>query len=51
VVTAGAARLLRRAGKDAIADGVLNEVQELLTSVKESDDRAHRANGNRAAGV
>jgi phosphopantothenoylcysteine decarboxylase/phosphopantothenate--cysteine ligase len=51
VVTAGAERLLPRAGKDAIADGVLNEVQQLLMSVKESDDRAHRANGNRAAGV
>jgi phosphopantothenoylcysteine decarboxylase/phosphopantothenate--cysteine ligase len=51
VVTAGAERLLRKAGKDAIADGVLDEVQQLLTSVKESDDRAHRANGNRAAGV
>jgi phosphopantothenoylcysteine decarboxylase / phosphopantothenate---cysteine ligase len=51
VVTAGAERLLRKAGKDAIADGVLNEVQQLLMSVKESDDRAHRANGNRAAGV
>jgi phosphopantothenoylcysteine decarboxylase/phosphopantothenate--cysteine ligase len=51
VVTAGAERLLPKAGKDAIADGVLNEVQQLLMSVKESDDRAHRANGNRAAGV
>ncbi len=51
IVTAGAERLLRKAGKDAIADGVLDEVQQLLTSVKESDDRAHRANGNRAAGV
>jgi phosphopantothenoylcysteine decarboxylase / phosphopantothenate---cysteine ligase len=51
VVTADAERLLRKAGKDAIADGVLNEVQQLLRSVKESDDRAHRANGNRAAGV
>jgi phosphopantothenoylcysteine decarboxylase/phosphopantothenate--cysteine ligase len=51
VVTAGDERLLRRAGKDAIADGVLDEVQQLLTSVKESDDRADRANGNRAAGV
>jgi phosphopantothenoylcysteine decarboxylase/phosphopantothenate--cysteine ligase len=51
VVTAGAERLLPKAGKDAIADGVLNEVQQLLMSVKESDDRAHRANGNRAPGV
>jgi phosphopantothenoylcysteine decarboxylase/phosphopantothenate--cysteine ligase len=51
VVTAGAERLLPKAGKDAIADGVLNEVQQLLMSVKESDDRADRANGNRAAGV
>jgi phosphopantothenoylcysteine decarboxylase / phosphopantothenate---cysteine ligase len=51
VVTAGAERVLRKAGKDAIADGVLNDVQQLLMSVKESDDRAHRANGNRAAGV
>jgi phosphopantothenoylcysteine decarboxylase/phosphopantothenate--cysteine ligase len=51
VVTAGAERALRKAGKDAIADGVLNEVQQLLMSVKESDDRAHRANGNRPAGV
>jgi phosphopantothenoylcysteine decarboxylase/phosphopantothenate--cysteine ligase len=51
VVTAGDERLLPKAGKDAIADGVLNEVQQLLMSVKESDDRAHRANGNRAAGV
>lgn len=51
VVTAAAERHLLRAGKDAIADGVLNEVQQLLMSVKESDDRAHRANGNRAAGV
>jgi phosphopantothenoylcysteine decarboxylase/phosphopantothenate--cysteine ligase len=51
VVTAGAERHLPRAGKDAIADGVLNEVQQLLMTVKESDDRAHRANGNRAAGV
>ncbi len=51
VVTAGAERLLPKAGKDAIADGVLDEVQRLLMSVKESDDRAHRANGNRPAGV
>jgi phosphopantothenoylcysteine decarboxylase/phosphopantothenate--cysteine ligase len=51
VVTAGAERLLRRAGKDAIADGVLEEVQQLLSTVKESDDRAIRANWNRAAGV
>jgi phosphopantothenoylcysteine decarboxylase/phosphopantothenate--cysteine ligase len=51
VVTAGAERLLPRAGKGAIADGVLNEVKQLMMSVKESDDRAHRANGNRAAGV
>lgn len=51
VVTAGAEHHLPRARKDAIADGVLNEVQQLLMSVKESDDRAHRANGNRAAGV
>jgi phosphopantothenoylcysteine decarboxylase / phosphopantothenate---cysteine ligase len=50
VVTAGAERLLRKAGKDAIADGVLEEVQ-LLRNVKESDDRAIRANWNRAAGV
>ena len=51
VVTAGAERLLPKAGKDAIADGVLDEVKRLLMSVKESDDRAHRANGNRPAGV
>jgi phosphopantothenoylcysteine decarboxylase/phosphopantothenate--cysteine ligase len=51
VVTAGAERLLRKAGKDAIADGVLEEVQQLLRTVKESDDRAIRANWNRAAGV
>jgi phosphopantothenoylcysteine decarboxylase/phosphopantothenate--cysteine ligase len=51
VVTADAERLLRKAGKDAIADGVLNEVQQLMRSVKESDDRADRANGNRTAGV
>jgi phosphopantothenoylcysteine decarboxylase/phosphopantothenate--cysteine ligase len=51
VVMAGAERRLPKAGKDAIADGVLNEVKPLLMSVKESDDRAHRANGNRAAGV
>jgi phosphopantothenoylcysteine decarboxylase/phosphopantothenate--cysteine ligase len=51
VVTAGAERLLRKAGKDAIADGVLEEVQLLLRTVKESDDRAIRANWNRAAGV
>jgi phosphopantothenoylcysteine decarboxylase/phosphopantothenate--cysteine ligase len=51
VVTAGAERLLPKAGKDAIADGVLDEIQQVLMSVKESDDRAHRANGNRAAGV
>jgi phosphopantothenoylcysteine decarboxylase/phosphopantothenate--cysteine ligase len=51
VVTAGAERLLRKAGKDAIADGVLEEVQQLLRTVKESDDRAIRTNWNRAAGV
>jgi phosphopantothenoylcysteine decarboxylase/phosphopantothenate--cysteine ligase len=51
VVTAGAERLLRKAGKDAIADGVLEEVQQLLSTLKESDDRAIRANWNRAAGV
>jgi phosphopantothenoylcysteine decarboxylase / phosphopantothenate---cysteine ligase len=51
VVTAGAERLLRRAGKGAIADGVLEEVQKLLRTAKESDDRAIRANWNRAAGV
>ncbi len=51
VVTAGAERRLRKAGKDAIADGVLDEVQQLLRTVKESDDRAIRANWNRPAGV
>lgn len=51
VVTAGGERLLHRAGKEAIADGVLEEVQKLLRTVKESDDRAIRAHWNRAAGV
>jgi phosphopantothenoylcysteine decarboxylase / phosphopantothenate---cysteine ligase len=50
VITAGAERLLAKAGKDAIADGILEEVQ-LLRSVKESDDRAIRTHWNRAAGV
>jgi phosphopantothenoylcysteine decarboxylase/phosphopantothenate--cysteine ligase len=51
VITADAERVLPKAGKDAIADGVLEEVRVLLRSVKESDDRAIRTNRNRAAGV
>jgi phosphopantothenoylcysteine decarboxylase / phosphopantothenate---cysteine ligase len=51
VITADAERVLPKAGKDAIADGVLQEVRVLLRSVKESDDRAIRTNRNRAAGV
>jgi phosphopantothenoylcysteine decarboxylase/phosphopantothenate--cysteine ligase len=50
IVTEGGERLLRRAGKGEIADGVLEEVQKLL-SVKESDDRTHRADSYRRAGV
>jgi phosphopantothenoylcysteine decarboxylase/phosphopantothenate--cysteine ligase len=50
VVTAAAERLLERAGKSEIADGVLEEVQKLL-SVKESDDRTHRTDSYRPAGV
>jgi phosphopantothenoylcysteine decarboxylase/phosphopantothenate--cysteine ligase len=51
VITADAERVLPKAGKDAIADGVLEEVRVLLRPVKESDDRAIRTNRNRAAGV
>ncbi len=51
VITADGERALPRAGKDTIADGVLEEVQVLLRSAKESDDRAIRANRNRPAGV
>ena len=50
VVTVTHERLLRRAGKGEIADGVLEEVQKLL-SVKESDDRTHRTDSYRPAGV
>ncbi|MBV9820485.1 MAG: bifunctional phosphopantothenoylcysteine decarboxylase/phosphopantothenate--cysteine ligase CoaBC [Solirubrobacterales bacterium] len=50
VVTREGERPLPRAGKGAIADDVLHEVGRLL-SVKESDHRTTRADGNRAAGV
>lgn len=49
VLAGGAARRLARAGKTAIADGVLDEVEKLLA--KESDDRAIRTGPTRAAGV
>ncbi|MFL5859751.1 MAG: bifunctional phosphopantothenoylcysteine decarboxylase/phosphopantothenate--cysteine ligase CoaBC [Solirubrobacteraceae bacterium] len=45
----GAERRLRRARKDEIAQGVLDEVDMLLA--KESDDRAIRTDPARAAGV
>jgi phosphopantothenoylcysteine decarboxylase/phosphopantothenate--cysteine ligase len=51
VVTADGERLLRRAAKAAIADGVLDEVQTLLRSHKESHDRTVRTHRDRTAGV
>ena len=50
IITGGGERHLRRAGKGEIAGGVLEEVHKLL-SVKESDDRTHRAGSYRPAGV
>jgi phosphopantothenoylcysteine decarboxylase / phosphopantothenate---cysteine ligase len=50
IITAGGAQLdLARAGKEHIADGVLDEVDKLLA--KETDDRAIRADPARAARV
>ena len=45
----GSERHLVRAGKGEIADGILDEVEKLLA--KESDDRAARADADRAARV
>ncbi|MGI8713737.1 MAG: bifunctional phosphopantothenoylcysteine decarboxylase/phosphopantothenate--cysteine ligase CoaBC [Solirubrobacteraceae bacterium] len=51
IVTAtGAERRLGKASKQHIADGVLEQVQ-LLRSSKECEDRTHRADSYRAAGV
>jgi phosphopantothenoylcysteine decarboxylase/phosphopantothenate--cysteine ligase len=50
VTSDGAERRLARAGKADIADGVLETVQKLLES-KESDNRAVRADPDRAARV
>ncbi len=51
VVRTDRERRLARAGKEQIADGVLDEVETLLAETKESDDRAIRADADRAASV
>lgn len=55
VVTADGERLLSRAAKSAIADGVLDEVERLYRGTpenpKESHDRTHRSHRDRTAGV
>jgi phosphopantothenoylcysteine decarboxylase/phosphopantothenate--cysteine ligase len=44
-------RRLARSSKHLIADGVLDEVEQLLVKSKESDDRAIRADADRATRV
>ena len=51
VLAGGRERRLARAGKEQIADGVLDEVEMLLAESKESPDRAIRADAARAARV
>ena len=50
IVTPSAERRVARMSKELIADAVLDEVERLLTG-KETDDRALRADADRAAGV
>jgi phosphopantothenoylcysteine decarboxylase/phosphopantothenate--cysteine ligase len=47
----GGERRLARSSKEDIADGVLDEVEKLLVPSKESDDRAIRADADRATRV
>jgi phosphopantothenoylcysteine decarboxylase/phosphopantothenate--cysteine ligase len=51
IVAGGGDRRLARSSKEVIADGVLDEVEKLLVSSKESHDRAIRADADRAARV
>ncbi len=51
MLAGGREHRLARAGKEQIADGVLDEVDMLLTESKESHDRAIRADAARAARV
>ncbi len=51
VLPAGREHRLARAGKERIADGVLDEVERLLAESKESHDRAIRADADRPARV
>ncbi|HWE08712.1 MAG TPA: bifunctional phosphopantothenoylcysteine decarboxylase/phosphopantothenate--cysteine ligase CoaBC [Solirubrobacteraceae bacterium] len=51
VLAGGEDRRMTRSSKELIADGVLDEVEKLLVSSKESDDRAIRADADRAARV
>lgn len=51
LLAGGRERRLERASKERIADGILDEVQQLLMSAKESDDRAPRADADRSARV
>jgi phosphopantothenoylcysteine decarboxylase / phosphopantothenate---cysteine ligase len=51
VLPAGREHRLARAGKERIADGVLDEVERLLAESKESHDRAIRTGADRPARV
>jgi phosphopantothenoylcysteine decarboxylase / phosphopantothenate---cysteine ligase len=51
VLPAGREHRLARAGKERIADGVLDEVERLLAESKEPHDRAIRADADRPARV
>jgi phosphopantothenoylcysteine decarboxylase/phosphopantothenate--cysteine ligase len=51
IVAGGDDHRLARSSKELIADGVLDEVEKLLVSSKESDDRATRTDADRASRV
>jgi phosphopantothenoylcysteine decarboxylase / phosphopantothenate---cysteine ligase len=51
IVAGGEDHRLARSSKELIADGVLDEVEKLLVSSKESDDRAIRTDADRASRV
>jgi phosphopantothenoylcysteine decarboxylase/phosphopantothenate--cysteine ligase len=51
IVAGGDDHRLARSSKELIADGVLDEVEKLLVSSKESDDRAIRTDADRASRV